>query len=106
MMGSMKDSTSGDDDDAKSPDGQKRDDKNDGSGNGGGGMGGHKGQCVTACATKSTEGAGCGNDLSKPDCFCKSESFIDQTFACINATCPQQFHGAAGVITVSRNSPS
>lgn len=62
-------------------------------------MGGHNGQCVTSCAIKSTDGVGCGKDLSKPDCFCNSENFIDQTFACINATCPQQFHGAAGVIS-------
>ncbi|EST09033.1 hypothetical protein PSEUBRA_001363 [Kalmanozyma brasiliensis GHG001] len=59
----------------------------------------HNGQCVTACAIQSTAGVGCGNDLTKPDCFCKSESFMDQSFACINATCPQQFHGAAGVIS-------
>lgn len=86
-MGSTDDSTE-EDDDAKSG----------GKGNNQPG-GGHHGQCVTGCATKSTAGVGCGDDLSKPACFCKSESFIDQTFACINATCPQQFHGAAGVIT-------
>lgn len=90
MMGTMDDST----DDNTS--GQKRD---DGTG------AGHHGQCVTSCATKSTEGAGCGKDLSKPDCFCKSQDFIQGTFACINSTCPAQFYGAAGVVTVSNFLP-
>ena len=92
MMGGTDDSTDGDKANAASPNGQKR--QMDAHG------GGHNGQCVTTCATKSTDGVGCGKDLSKPECFCKSEEFVQQTFACINATCPQQFHGAAGVITV------
>ncbi|SPO27937.1 uncharacterized protein UTRI_05080 [Ustilago trichophora] len=95
MMGGSDDSTDGKDDASQSPDGQKGDGGND-SHSGGGAS---HGQCVTACASKSTEGVGCGKDLSKPDCFCKSQDFIQQTFACINATCPQQFHGAAGVVT-------
>lgn len=85
VMGNSADSTDGDDHNS-----HKRDDKNGAT---------HHGECVTGCATKATDGVGCGNDLSKPNCFCKSESFIDQTFACINATCPAQFHGAAGVVT-------
>ena len=89
MMGHSSDSANGDDD-AHSDPGHKRDDKNNQV---------QHGQCVIGCASQSTDGVGCGNDLSKPDCFCKSESFIDQTFACVNATCQQQFHGAAGVIT-------
>lgn len=89
MMGHSPDSTNGDDD-AHSDPSHKGDDKNNQV---------QHGQCVIGCASKSTDGVGCGNDLSKPDCFCKSESFIDQTFACVNATCQQQFHGAAGVIT-------
>ncbi|SJX64427.1 uncharacterized protein SRS1_15068 [Sporisorium reilianum f. sp. reilianum] len=90
MMGTPADATDGDDDDNK--------DASKGGKQGQNGRGGHHGQCVIGCATKSTEGVGCGTDMSKPECFCKSENFIDQTFACINATCPQQFHGAAGVI--------
>lgn len=86
MMGTMSDST----DDNSS--GQKPGEKS-------GPM--QHGQCVTSCATKSTDNAGCGKDLSKPDCFCKSQDFIQGTFACVNATCPAQYHGAAGVITVS-----
>ncbi|PWZ01142.1 hypothetical protein BCV70DRAFT_216444 [Testicularia cyperi] len=69
---------------------------------GGGGNGTHQGQhgaCVLGCATQSTQGVGCGNDLSKPDCFCKSQDFINQAFSCVNATCPEQYHGAAGVVT-------
>ncbi|SNX86276.1 uncharacterized protein MEPE_04985 [Melanopsichium pennsylvanicum] len=92
MMGSTDDST--DDDGAGSSDGQKQV-----GGGQGGHSGGHNGHCVTACATKSTQGAGCGSDLSQPECFCKSQNFIQQTFSCINATCPQQYHGAAGVVT-------
>ncbi|KAJ1020450.1 hypothetical protein NDA13_005768 [Ustilago tritici] len=84
MMGTMSDST----DDNSS--GQKPGDKS-------GPM--QHGQCVTSCATKSTDNAGCGKDLRKPDCFCKSQDFIQGTFACVNATCPAQYHGAAGVIT-------
>ncbi|KAI3478226.1 hypothetical protein L1887_59837 [Cichorium endivia] len=86
MMGSNDDATDGDED-AKDPHATAK--KHNG---------GHNGQCVTECASKSTQDAGCGTDLSKPDCFCKAPSFVDGTFACINATCPQQFHGAAGVI--------
>ena len=86
-MGTTDDSTDGD-----------GDGKGSGQGQAAGMQGGPHGQCVIGCASKSTEGVGCGKDLSKPTCFCKSESFIDQTFACINSTCPQQFHGAAGVI--------
>lgn len=103
-MGSSDDATdSGNEDDAKDPNAaskgpnaQQKDAQS---------TGGHHGQCVIACATKSTDGAGCGKDLSKPDCFCKSESFITQTFSCVSATCPQQFHGAAGVVTVSTIRP-
>lgn len=86
MMGSNDDATDGDED-AKDPHATAK--KHNG---------GHNGQCVTECASKSTQDAGCGTDLSKPDCFCKAPSFVDGTFACINATCPQQFHGAAGVV--------
>ncbi|GAC98155.1 hypothetical protein PHSY_005744 [Pseudozyma hubeiensis SY62] len=88
-MGTSDDSTDSQDDDKASTSGPQN----------GHQPGGHHGQCVSGCATRSITGVGCGNDFSKPDCFCKSENFIDQTFACINATCPQQFHGAAGVIT-------
>ncbi|TKY89107.1 hypothetical protein EX895_001638 [Sporisorium graminicola] len=92
MMGTSDDSTDGDNDDSKGASSSGKQGKN-------GGGGGHHGQCVVQCATKSTDGVGCGSDLSMPDCFCKNQDFIGQTFACINATCPQQFHGAAGVIT-------
>lgn len=59
------------------------------------------GTCVTGCATQSTQTVGCGSDLSKPECFCKSQDFIVQAFTCVNTTCPEQYHGAAGVFMVS-----
>lgn len=58
------------------------------------------GTCVTGCATQSTQTVGCGGDLSKPECFCKSQDFVVQAFTCVNATCPEQYHGAAGVFMV------
>lgn len=61
------------------------------------------GTCVTGCATQSTQTVGCGTDLSKPECFCKSQDFVVQAFTCVNTTCPEQYHGAAGVFMVSRS---